>query len=686
MLTAGADNIAGTNGNDTITVVNVNGVGTAATTAQSFDKVDGGAGTDTLNWYATATENATIAGTYSNIEVVNFYGAEKIARAKDDSGTNGIVTANIDASLIGGSQQVWIQSAAAIDTTFSIKGTPTSGGIVVTGLSGKTLGVAGKTAESITGNFGTGAAAALALNAASDAAGTGNAAVNIAGVATSLAVSGAGKATLTDNGTGADTIKTLTVAATGATTLDVTVTGLGALTAIDGSASTGDTTLVGIAATAASIKTGAGKDTFTVTATTKATVDSGAGNDSVTLGSALVAGSTVNLGAGDDKLLDLAANAPAATAAIDGGAGVDTVSGALINAGNGAVFKNFEAIDFAGMAASSSLDAALLTGSTIQKLTVSGALATAGTATIQNVALTAGLEFTGANAGSVVAVQATGASTGTADAYTVTLANGATITAAPNASNFDAGVVALAGVETVNIVSGGTNSWNTLKVGSASADLNATQKIVVTGASNLDLTIGAAQTLVGSATSVALTSVDASAATGKVSITTADNGSAKGAVTLLGGSAADTFVIKNAADTAINGTVYTVTTGAGADTVNVSGSTYGTPAAGTDGNVTSVTDFAAGDKLVFSGSTSFGGTAQAKVDVSAATTLKAALDIAAAGTTGTNIAWFQYAGNTYVVEDNTTAAGGIADGDIVVKLAGVIDLSTATFAANAITL
>jgi len=94
--------------------------------------------------------------------------------------------------------------------------------------------------------------------------------------------------------------------------------------------------------------------------------------------------------------------------------------------------------------------------------------------------------------------------------------------------------------------------------------------------------------------------------------------------------------------------------------------------------MTTITDAAVGDKITFvnQGAETFAAT---KLNVNAATTLTDALNIAAAGDGSTNgaISWFQYGGNTYIVEDNSAGAT-FGAGDIVVKLTGLVDLSTAT--------
>ena len=63
------------------------------------------------------------------------------------------------------------------------------------------------------------------------------------------------------------------------------------------------------------------------------------------------------------------------------------------------------------------------------------------------------------------------------------------------------------------------------------------------------------------------------------------------------------------------------------------------------------------------------------------------LEGSAATTQGTgSVDWFQYQGNTYVVEANNVSATaaahtGLGSSDVVVKLVGLVDLSGATFSA-----
>ena len=187
--------------------------------------------------------------------------------------------------------------------------------------------------------------------------------------------------------------------------------------------------------------------------------------------------------------------------------------------------------------------------------------------------------------------------------------------------------------------------------------------------------------------------VDASANTGGltyVSAATAGSttitGSATAANTLTGGVTADTITGGAKNDTITSGTGLDVLKGGdGSDTfvlsANANGNTYATisdltkTAGGVTGDIIDATalkahgnlntSFAAGDKVVLADTAAF------------ADYLNAAA--AGDGSVNSHAKWFVYGGNTYIVEDKTTnAAGTFAATDIVVKLTGLVDLSTAT--------
>lgn len=742
-LTTGIDNIVGTAGNDSINAT----VTSTSAVLGGLDKVDGGAGVDTLNIADTAVAaNAafTLPAGFSitNVEKLNVttngnvgdatgaaFDVSTVAgltdftgvaagttlgsnvKAADTTNVSLTVAGNAAATVAGGKAVTVVSGAAGTGatnvtgkglTTVSVKG----GGVVTidnlensvaaTTAKGTTLtavtldAVAGATAALKGAALATvnlqNQKSALAVTVTND---TSTAlAVNVNGVgydATGAAVAvsvaaGSKAATLNVNATGAKSAVTLTgtvaktVNITGSAALDLAA--IATATKIDGSAATGNLSLNTLAAGTVDVKTGSGNDKFTANTTNKIAVDTGAGDDTVTLSGALVVGSTVNLGAGNDKLIGTAAvlkaGAGVTDSVIDGGDGIDTVSAALINAGNAALFKNFEGLS---LNSTTGLDAALLTGSTITTLSIDSASTTA---LYQNlsVASTLDVSYVGDNSGVTNTLSFKDA-TGTADTFAIKFsADNSAAAAAPVAANVKAGTIAAAGVENFTIESAGTKAWNALNLTDANA-----KTVVITGASNLDLAFTGAFGTAG--TTPGVSSIDGSAATGKLAINVASVTAAAAGLTVKGGSAADTLTTSTFATT--------LSGGAGADTFDVALAVVGT-ATPAGAVITSITDAAATDKILFAnkGTEVFTTT---KVDVSTATALIGgtvnALDLALAGDGSANgaIKWFQYGGNTYVVED-LTAGATVAVTDVVVKLTGLIDLSTASYdaATNALTL
>lgn len=78
VLTTGVDTLVGTAFNDTFTANTFTTSGSNATTLQSFDSIDGGAGTDTLNLFAASGFNNAITGTIKNVELINIVGSNFI--------------------------------------------------------------------------------------------------------------------------------------------------------------------------------------------------------------------------------------------------------------------------------------------------------------------------------------------------------------------------------------------------------------------------------------------------------------------------------------------------------------------------------------------------------------------------------------------------------------------------------
>jgi len=193
----------------------------------------------------------------------------------------------------------------------------------------------------------------------------------------------------------------------------------------------------------------------------------------------------------------------------------------------------------------------------------------------------------------------------------------------------------------------------------------ANSTITVTGGQGLTLTL-AASTTTGS-------KVDASAATGVMTLTAGTGAysasSARGDV-LIGGSAAD--VLTSGLNSGI------LTGNGGNDTFNVS---VAVAAGTTNANITTISDFTKGDLITFAASA--GAFTTTAVNLSAATSEQAAIDLLVAGN-NSDIKWGVYAGNTYIVDD---VGGGatLATTDFVVKVIGVHNFATSTLSGNSIT-
>jgi S-layer protein len=207
--------------------------------------------------------------------------------------------------------------------------------------------------------------------------------------------------------------------------------------------------------------------------------------------------------------------------------------------------------------------------------------------------------------------------------------------------------LALTGATNISLESTGEADGANVITTLGNADNSA---ITVTG--DLDLKFTVAGTTTGS-------QVDAHAFTGKLDVTSSGQGDV-----LIGGSGDDTFTLMGKDEVTGNG---------GKDDFDVSGAVN----SGQDVDVF-IHDLVAGDTITFADQGTETWT-KTKVDVSTATSLADAIGLVTGGDGSTNgiIKWFQYDNNTYVVEDMTNG-GYAAATDIVVKIAGTVDLSHAT--------
>lgn len=490
------------------------------------------------------------------------------------------------------------------------------------------------------------------------------------------------------SGTQADVYKTVNVTAAAATTIaDIEMDALTALnvggagvttfTALTSAqnlklatiTSTGGGLTIGTElATGVAVTGGAGVETISIGATTKV-IDLGAGNDVVTV-------STTTMGAGG---------------AVKGGDGIDT----LVADTNGSAFSGlpqfsgFETLRVAGAAAEGTHNAVGFTALEI------GATKAASTVTFTNVAAGVGLTSLAAHTGLATVTLAD--ATGTADTFNLTLKSaGAQDMSAANG-------ISIAGVETINITN--TDTDTTAHTNKLNLTADSVKSLVVTGNAGLDLT---------GSTYAKVTSFDASGITGAskdaaaLAVTyVSGNTTVAEAVTIKGGAGNDSLTGSATANDTIFG-------GDGVDTIVYTGGTdvftggagkdiFTVGATGTKTSYLTIADATAGDTIDLSavttvtvGALTAAAVKGAQVKLGAAATFDQYLDAAAnngAGAVGvgagaTKMAWFQFGTDTYVVVDDTAGTNTFVSGaDSVVKLTGLVDLTTATnSAADVLTL
>lgn len=717
-LTKGTDTPTAGSGADFFTGV---ADGSADATFTNLDVINGAGGFDTLTLTnATGTFGLAAGATVTNVEHLSIRSAQNAVTANVSSWTGlqkvsveqvgtpaaiSVTTSgNATSAVFTSGTTVAVTDSAATDTLASVS------------LNGNT-GAATLTSDALTSVSAKGTATDVTVNAAAGTRALGVTLNNVTGgvytdaEATTLNVATTGakssgvtltavKATavtvaadeaLTVADVNLTAAKTLTVTGDSLVTITAT-TDVAALTSVDSSASTGGVSIGAALATGVAFTGGAGKDTITIGATTKA-ITTGAGDDTVTINAAaLGTDGSVNGGAGTDTLGLTAANAITASA-------TTTFAGKV---------KGFEVLSVGAAGAAGTIDLANLNTSTNN--TINKVISAGGTnaLTISGLASGGTLELTAGNTGGTV-VNVTDAATNTADVLNVALKGTAAVTA---------GTVTAASVETVNILSDDTASTPTGITHTMTLAASAVTSIVVTGDAGLTLTH----------TGTALTSLDASGVTkGGVSLTTAAltsastftgsagadtfnaaastkavtinagagndtiTGSSTVASTLNGGDGNDTITGGAGADT-INGGAGndTITSGAGLDIVDVgAGTDTFVLTANANGNIyASITGMTAGDKIDFlagGGAAAFDGT---KISLAATAAFADYLQAAAAGAAD-RVVWFQFGGDTYLVQDvnggNTFQNGS----DQVVKLVGLIDLTNATIdglASNVLTI
>lgn len=472
--------------------------------------------------------------------------------------------------------------------------------------------------------------------------------------------------TLNVTTTGSDSAIALTAAAvtaltvTGTKALDLTGSTLSALKTVTVSGSAGlkidasGSTVTDVNASATS-----GNVTATIDAT-KATYEGGTGVDTVTT-SAVAPTKAISLGDGNDKLT-LVTGTTSVTGAISGGNGTDTLVMVAANAVTASGSSAF-ATKVTGF---EKLQLNTITTNTVDLATLGSynyvvANGTTTALTLNGYGANGSLELNAAN--TTTTANLTDA-TGSSDVFNIV------VTSDTNGA-LNAGTVVVANVETLNVSS--TDSDTT--TGNTNVPTH-TLAITDTAAKSITLT-GDAQLTVTTTGATALTTVNASAMTAKlVYDTTAANatvtaGSGNDAltastagVTLIGGAGNDTLTS--------NAGVTTMTGGAGNDLFIITTPTN-------SNSYSTITDFSLGDTIRIANAATFDQTKMTVLDTSTFTTL---LNAATAGNATNALTWFQYSGNTYIVEDHDAAATFQDGADIVVKITGLVDLSTGILNAN----
>jgi len=489
---------------------------------------------------------------------------------------------------------------------------------------------------------------------------------------------------------------TLAVHVAGTSADAITATGVTALT-VDGSAvltATGSTftalktvTVSGSAglvltssANVTDINAAATSGAMTVTNfdASKATYEGGTGVDALTLSTTTVS-KAITLGDGNDSLT-LAAGTTSLTVDVNGGNGTDTLvmnTADAVTGSSSALFaghvKGFEVLGLntAGAAAQ------LIHIDTMGINSVTDSAGTTGVLTLDGFTSGGTLTETGNNAGAI-SITSSAFTASTTDVFNIVLSKAGALTG---------GIVDLTNVESATIAANDTTAsvvadtnTDTLTLTDLSGTL-ALKSITATGNAHLTLTVTG---------DTALTSIDASAMTGGLTVTTAGTvaetvkgGAGSNFLTAAAGTVADTLIGGAGNDTiTANGGQDILTGNGGNDLFIIQNGTANVNAYST------ITDANTGDRIELANKGTEVFTA-AKVSLANTATLQdyANAVVNAGGDSSTNghIGWFQFGTDTYLVESNHNAVAthDFQNGtDIIVKLTGLIDLSQSSLNAN----
>lgn len=607
-------------GDDTLTLAS----GTTALTG----KIDGGTGTNTLVMAtadaATASANSAFGSSMSNFQKLKVTG--QLAAGS---------TASIDLSNMTGISYVVSANTAAGSGT-NVTETASVPFLAITAGQSYTFG--GLTVKAVGGT------ASLAMVEAAIVSGTTTGFAQVSG-ALSGWTAGNGPTSATDG----IVLFTSTTASANVTDPTVTVGGLAAYTGPTGAATAGGaaaafsvyTILTGLVAGQSLTING-----LTVTA-------------SVALTTAQVANAFVSTN------VVVGATLTGTATTMGTGGGVANALAPVVSAGTSTVTftNNIVGVTVADLTASTGTTAVTAPAAVTVTSVQGDTLIATGLETFTKMANNGTLELSAAGSGVTVTMAD---ATGLADSFNVVV---------KATSGVNVGTQAVAGVETINITSTDpslTNAAGTISHTLALSD-SSLKTVMVSG--NASLTLSSSNT--------SITSVDGSGMTGALTYTTAGTtaetvkaGALGSSLTAAAGTQADSLIGGAGNDTlTVNAGLDVLTGGAGKDnfviqTAAVNCNVYST-----------ITDASSSDKITFA----TGGTEvwnATKLALGSTATFQDFANLAAAGTganTNAQVSWFQFGGDTYLVQDRSASASFVNGTDIMVKLTGLIDCSGASF-------
>jgi len=727
-ITQGAVNVTGGSSTTTVNVSQDD----QATATNAVTAVTGVAGTNVVTFVAMAATETTVvdgltftaakaltaaevAAAFANISA----SGTQVSGGPTANGTfTGTLSANWTSGAASGATVTFSETVAGAGAGFVILDTAAAGNVAtvatagtaavagVTGIMGVANGVVtiadGGTASlsSVTvDGYGNGSSVnsnvitslSLANSGASTmaltTAATGSLALTVNDVDGNVSVDGGG-ASITGLSVTTDTVASafaLTAAAVtslsvaGDAALDLSGSTLTALTTVSVSGSAGLTLTAPVTVTAIDASGTSGNNTITFNPTV-ATYSGGTGTDAI-ITNAVAPTKAIDLGEGNDSAtLSAGTTAMGTGGSISGGAGTqDTLIMAAADAAvadNSTVFAtgvtNFEVLTLLNATGAQTVDASVL--GSYNAVVVAGIADTGATddvLTVNNIASGGSVTVTAAivDADAVdndLVIGVSNAATGTADVANLTVSNAASMTTD--------GVV-IASVETVNITA--TDSDTALV---PTPNAIHTLDVTATSATSITVSGNAAGLVLDNTAHTALTTLNASAFTGVLTVTAAGTT----ATTITGGSGGDIITASTAGDT-IDG-------GAGNDTLIANNLAQLTGGAGNDTfdmstnvvtNVNSyatIVDASSGDIV-----DSTGGQFNAAGITLAATAVFQDFANAAVNINDANnaLSWFQYDGNTYVIQDANNGDTDFQNGtDMIIQLSGLVDLSQASFNAT----